>query len=855
LIKVLKIITLALFISGVLYSCSQYKNTFVSRNFHNVTARYNAYFLAREKMKEVEFKIYQASKDDYNKVLPVFPFIQDATKTTIKPDLDDVIKKAALINEKHKNSNWIDDGFVIIGKSDFYKGEYPSAIDFFKYVNTISKDPIPRHAALILLLRTFITMEDYDNAELVIDYLKKETPEKNNLRDLSLTKAFYYQKLEAYDKALENLNVAIPLIRKGDQKARIHFIMGQINQMSGNDADAYYHYRSTLKNNPTYELSFYSRLFLAQVTELEKSTDKRKIQRYFKKLLKDKKNEEYKDKIYYEMAMFEMKQQNVDKGIGFFEKSIAASLNNNAQKGRAYLKLGEIYYDQEKFELSKFYYDSTVANWDKKDKNYKPIAARQKILEEFVKQYRIVVREDSLQKLVKDTTGLSKYIDNVIARQEKEKKDKEEREMKAKNDKNKAAGNTGPAISANAAWYFGNASAVAQGKGEFLKKWGPRKLEDNWRRSTKEVVMTKDEEQEETVSKPVVTENKEEIEAKARKALKQKMYSDLPFTAGQMAASNKRYEDALYELGKIYNLKLNEKHNATESFETFLAKFYPSEKTPEVLYFLYLLFSEKKDGKADTYKTKILNEFPRSLYAKILKNPNYLSESKVSNKKAAEKYKQAYEAYQQEQYLFADTLLKLLQIEFPETDIEDKIAFLEILITGKTKNALVYKKELESFIAGYPESPLIAKAQELLKVSEQFIKNRTTAGDSIQTNEVKFSKDLIKPHYCVFMFIKGKIMPEKVQKEFNDYNKKIKETSLTTEISNLNDTSLFIVVKTFSGKFTSENYLLDLTEKKSFLSNYGYTNYKAFIITKDNYQLLIQSKNINSYLEFFKENY
>jgi tetratricopeptide (TPR) repeat protein len=855
LVKLLKIIIVTFSISGILYSCSQHKNTFVSKNFHNTTAHYNAYFLAREKMKEVEFKINQSSVDDYNKVLPVFPVIQDATKTSIKPNLDDVIKKAALINEKHKNSNWLDDSFVIIGKSELYKGEFPSAIEFFKYVNTISKDPVPRHAALILLMRTFIVMEDYDNASLVIDYLKKETPDKNNLRDLSLTQAYYYQKLEDYDKALENLNVALPLIKKGDQKARVHFIVGQINQMSGNDADAYHHYRSTLKNNPTYELSFYSRLFLAQVTELEKSTDKKKIMRYFKKLLKDKKNEEYKDKIYYEMAMFEMKQKNVKKGIELFKKSIVASTNNNAQKGRAYLKLGEIYYDEEDFQLSKLYYDSTVAMWDKKDKNYKPISSRQKILEEFVKQFQIVKREDSLQKLVKDTTGLSKYIDNIIARQEKEKKDKEERAIKAKNDKNKAVANTGPAISANSQWYFGNASAVSQGKGEFLKKWGNRKLEDNWRRSTKEVALGKEEEKVETVTAPIVKENKDEADAKARNAAKQKMYSDLPFTAEQFAASNKRYEEALYELGKIYNLKLNEKNNAIGSFENFLIKFYPSEKTPEVLYFLYLLFNERSDGKAATYRAKILNEFPRSLYAKILKNPNYLSESKITNKKAAEKYKQAYEAYQQEQFLYADTLLKLIKIEFPDNDIEDKITFLGILITGKTKNAIIYKSELESFISGFPDSKLVSRAKELLKVSQEFITNRTSAGDSIKTNEVRFSKDLIKPHYCVFLFSKEKVTPEKVLKEFNDYNSATKATGITTEISNFSDTSFFIVLKTFTGKFTSENYMLDLTEKKSFLSNYSYTNYKAFIITKDNYKLLIQSKNINSYLDFFKENY
>jgi hypothetical protein len=105
------------------------------------------------------------------------------------------------------------------------------------------------------------------------------------------------------------------------------------------------------------------------------------------------------------------------------------------------------------------------------------------------------------------------------------------------------------------------------------------------------------------------------------------------------------------------------------------------------------------------------------------------------------------------------------------------------------------------------------------------------------------------------MLSKNRITPENAMKDFNNYNKATKAAGITTGLAYINDTLFFIVLKTFSGKFTSENYLIDLTEKKSFLEKSGYSNYKGFIITKDNYQLLIQSKNINSYLEFFKENY
>jgi tetratricopeptide (TPR) repeat protein len=815
-------------------------------------------------MKEIDQQIIKESMDDYNKILPVYPVIKESTKSAIKPGLDEVIKKAALINEKHKNSQWLDDSYVIIGKSNMYKGEYPDAVEFFKYVNTISKDPVPRHAAIILLLRTFIAMEDYENASLVSDYMKKETPNKKNLKDLYLAQALYHQIFEDYDKALVNLNAAFPLIKKGEQKARVSFIIGQINQLKNKDKEAFNHYRITLKNNPTYELSFYSRLNLAQVTELSRSNDRKRIQRYFKKLLKDKKNEEYKDKIYYEMAMFEIKQENMSKGISFLEKSLRANSANTFQKGRSYLKLGEIYYDKENFQLSKYYYDSTIAVWDKKEKDYKKIASRQKILAEFVKQLTIIQREDSLQRLAKmDTASLNKLITNMIVKEEEAAQKEKERQEKIKEDKLNQATQAAaivPSTNPNSkGWYFTNAIAYNQGKSDFLKNWGKRKLEDNWRRSAKESTESKDvQEKPEPVTKAIVEKPDESKKAMARSLEKQKRLRDLPNTPELLVASEKKVEEAMYELGKIYNLKLNEKKNAIKTFEKFVDRFPQSEHTAEVLYFLYLIYKDYKDPKADLYKDKLLQEFPRSLYAKILINPNYLNESKVSNKIAAEKYKQAYELYKNKLYIDADAVLKATKAEIPESDIDDKFELLRIIISGKTKSALIYKNELDEFIKNFPTSLLIPKAQELLKTSKDYISQRVGKGDSIKTNEVRYFKDIIKLHYCTFAFPKGKVSSDALLKDFKSYNKKIwqpGDAELQTEFKPLNDTLDLIVVKTFSGKFSSENYLIDILEKKSFISKYSFIDYKGFIISKENYQLLIESKNINSYLKFFKENY
>ena len=64
--------------------------------------------------------------------------------------------------------------------------------------------------------------------------------------------------------------------------------------------------------NPEYEVDFYARLYLAQVTEISRSKSVNAALKSFRKLLKDSKNKEFKDKIYYEMGVFELKQKNLD---------------------------------------------------------------------------------------------------------------------------------------------------------------------------------------------------------------------------------------------------------------------------------------------------------------------------------------------------------------------------------------------------------------------------------------------------------------------------------------------------------------------------------------------------------------
>ena len=321
----------------VLGACASHKKNFFSKTYHNTTAKYNAYYIANEDIREVEMAIATSHKNDYNKILGVFYDIDSSTINGVRAQIDDAIVKASLSIQRHENSNWVYPSYFLVGKARYYGGEFEDAITTFKFNIKHSEDKDIRHQSSVALMRTFIDYNEHNNAVAVADYIRKENLNNENMRDFLLTKAYLFQIREDYDNMVRNLSQAVEVEPKNKNKARYFFILGQVYQHLGFEGEAYNNYKKCLKSNPEYELSFYAKLNLAQVTKLDQKVDLKKIRGYFKKLLKDDKNRDFVDRIYYEMANFEIKHNDPDLAVEYLKSSISASENNPRQKGYAYL--------------------------------------------------------------------------------------------------------------------------------------------------------------------------------------------------------------------------------------------------------------------------------------------------------------------------------------------------------------------------------------------------------------------------------------------------------------------------------------------------------------------------------------
>ncbi|NVO30840.1 type IX secretion system periplasmic lipoprotein PorW/SprE [Hymenobacter lapidiphilus] len=747
------------------------RRSLVGRTYDNVVARDNAYFLAREKMREVEAKLNTERVNDYNRVLPLFPVIDQPTATRLTADMDDIIKKASIPVQYRPGSDWTDDSYLLIGQARYYKGEFEDAAKTFKYVNSTGKDLNARHEALVWLMRTFLALNELDNVAAVSNILDKEAGTERNARALFLTRAEYYQRVNEPLLAIENLEKAIPYIEEKNEQSRTRYVLAQLYQAQGDDKKAYAELNQILKKNPPYELDFYSKLMLGQVSDLNLN-DRARLEKYFAKLLKDPNNKEYTDKIYYEMGRFEYRQQRFPAALTLLEKSVRVPKGSPAQKAYTHLLQGRIYYENlQRYRLAAAYYDSTVQAMPKANPAYEAVAERAGILQDFATQLTIVETQDSLQALARLgpdelTTRLTTYAeaelaerqrqaDLLAARQAKELERQQAQQQTAVglapgrdlqpgiNSEDFLASNTG------GKWYFDNPTALSTARGDFIRRWGDRPLQDNWRTVTQ------------ASSSPVTpqggsvpvsiagnsstavngtglnpgspTEPAADPQAQLRDLVSQ-YRQNVPLTPAQLTASDNQTQEALYQLGSIYNQQLREPEKAVETYETQLRRYPQGPHTPETLYILYLIKKESDATQAEQYAARLRQAYPNSSYARLVADPDYLRRTSVANAKVAVLVDSAFAAYKRQDFKKAGTTLDQAKKEYPETDLNDQVAYLGALVSVRTQPPPTARAAVEKFYKDYPQSPLAAKASTLLETYQKYDQGQI-AGAMASTTE------------------------------------------------------------------------------------------------------------------------
>jgi tetratricopeptide (TPR) repeat protein len=688
----------------LLASCSQNSNKRSSIAWHNFNSKYNAYLQAKDNLKIAELELYKQYKDNYTEILPILVPLDSTTAKSVATQLDAVIKKASLIAEKHQNSKYIGDSYNLIGIARLYKGDFVNAIETFKYVNSEATKENQKHEAMIHLMRAYTEAGDENTALRVAEVLKEQNLNKKNQKDFYLTKAQVHQRTKEYKLATAILEEAFPLMKRGEQTARVHFAAGQMYEKLEDTRNASKHYNAVLKNNPAYDLAFYANLNKMMFSPGAS------LQQTFTKLSKDRKNIDLLDKLYYSMALIEEKNGDLPKAISYLQKAAKANGQGTKNVASAYLKLGDInYYRLQNYENSKAYYDSALVLLPPNSVEFEKIADRKRALDDFSVQNKIIKTEDSLQKMaLMGTEELDLYLnDNIKKTLEKEKKELEAAQKASKVNQPVAA--TLPGGNPNSVWYLYNENSLMAGRIEFTQRWGQRKLEDDWRRSVKSNFNFDNATPKENIADSTAVADQETDENKIE-SIKKSIIAKIPKSENELKLSKLRKEEALFNVGKIYKLYLLENQNSIETFEKLLVLNPKSDFAAEAMYYLVLL--NEGGTKQDYWKIELEKGYPNSYFTRRIKrgNDNLSSNEEMMAKEA---YQKAYSFYDNNNTTEALTLVDESLKIYAGSQLEDKFSFLRILLYSKLQSKEKYELALNEFLLSHTKSSLLPLAKEM----------------------------------------------------------------------------------------------------------------------------------------------
>ncbi len=702
-----------------LAACSQYNDAPASRAFHNLTARYNALLQAREQLGEAEKLLFRNRQDNYAQPLPVLPPLDSVAAQAAATQLDAALKKASLVAERHQNSKWLDDAYLLIGQVRMYRGDFKNAIETFKYINSTSADDPIRQAALVGLMRAYVETEDYASGLRVADLLRTLPLSRDHTRDYYLTKALLHQRRGEAATAAALVEEALPLLPKGERKARLLYAQGQLYDALGKSDKAATSYAAVLGNRPSYDLAFY-----ADLNRLLNGTGEEKAFN-FARMLDDRKNVDLKDRIYYAMATKELGRNNPRQASEYLRLSAQHAAGKPEQLAYTYLKLAELSYDPlRQYEAAAAYYDSTVALLPPTIPDYPRVAERQKVLREFAKHQATLRTEDSLQRLARmNPAELDKFLEKIILDQRQREADEVARAQRIAaqaQQESQLTASTNAAFGGNGQtglWYFYNANALSQGKQEFQRRWGNRPLEDNWRRSSKENTFADASSSNTGQTGTTTAATVVPTMGDGLKAEKDKLLAQIPFGTQAFASSKQRQEEALFQVGKIYQLNLRENEQAARTFTQLLADFPQTQHEPEALYLLALAH-EGTPQQAD-FRQKLIQKYPDSYFARLITRGNEGPLTAGAQSAAQRLYTEAYTLYGEGRYDDAQTRVEQGLRDYPGNALEDKFALLRSMLLGKLQGPGPYQQALTKFIQDYPASPLIAMAREMLASATQ----------------------------------------------------------------------------------------------------------------------------------------
>lgn len=746
----------------MLTSCSTKKNTAATRNYQAFITRYNIHYNGDTHYKETLEEMESKYEDDYTRLLfthpaearaedkvpqPTGDFTRSIEKAQKAIQLRSIKKKPARKAGKSSDpaykawmkrdeyNPFLHNSWMMMGRSQFMNGDFSGAAATFFYISRhFTWLPTTVTEARLWQARSYIAMGWLFEAEMIITRIKADELTNKTLRSLyNSTYADFMIRSHDYKGAVPYLEQAAKLA-SGAQKVRLNFLLGQVSSLAGDKALAYKAFgKAGSSSSATYRTKFNARI---KQSEVYTGSDIEPEVKALKRMVRYDRNKEYLDQVYYAIGNLYLSRKDTVNAIANYRLAAEKSTRNGIEKAISQVTLGSLYYDRHEYDLAQPCYSEAIPQLPENYPDYKTLKRRSDILDELAVYSQNVTLQDSLLKLSYMTheeqlAVIEKLIEELKKREKEEAEAAAREEFMASQPQGNLLNNKAPttfSMNSDGAWYFYNPSTVQAGKTEFQRRWGNRKLEDDWRRRNK-AAFSFDEFGDQTDSNDEETEDNntpdnEEITPVDEETAKRESdphypeyyLKQIPADSMSRAISNDVIQEGLYNMGVILKDKMEDYTAARDEFDRLLSRYPDNIYRLDTYFNLYLMAARQGDSAtAEHYRQLILSDFPESPQGVALQDPDYIENLKLMDQRQEAMYETAFQAYVDNDNETVHKAYEEMSGQFPMSNLMPKFMFLHALAYVTDKEPEKFKAVLTEMLERYPGTDVAPYASAWLK--------------------------------------------------------------------------------------------------------------------------------------------
>lgn len=769
-------------LATLVVACSPKKNNAATRKYQEFITRYNIYYNGDKHYTETLADMESKYEDDYSRLVLMHPiqakgqeglpqpsgdFNRSIEKAQKAIQLRSIKKKPAKKSGKSRDPEYkawmkreeynpfLHNVWLMMGRSQFYNGDFLGAASTFFY---ISKHfpwlPKTVTEAKIMQAMSYISMDWQFEAEMILTRIKHDDLTTNRLRRLyNFAYADFYIHAANYEEAVPFLVEAVKGA-KGAQKTRLNFLLGQVYQRLGRNAEAYKAFAAAGSSaSTTYRTKFNARIKQSEVFAGDNIEQEVKALR---RMTRYDRNKDYLDQIYYAIGNLYLSRGDTVSAIENYEIANEKSTRNGIDKAMNQLILGGLYFGMRNYEKAQPNYAEAVPLLPSSYPDLENIKRRSDVLDELAVYSQNVNLQDSLLRLAAMSPAerdavIEKLIKEFVEKEKKEAEEARRQDYLAEQaaNGNKLEDNNTPSFTINSdnSWYFYNTATKNAGKTEFQKRWGSRKLEDDWRRRNKTSFNTSDfdsaqadesdEEnpdgtEDENVEPEMTEEEKEKEERKNDPHFPEYYLAQIPQTDEEKATSHDVIQEGLYNMGVILKDKLEDYDASQAEFDRLLADYPDNTYRLDVYYNLYLMYLRMgRAEEAEHYRRLILGDFADSKYGIALKDRNYVDKLRDMDAIQQQLYDSAFNAYMENRNSDVHLIYEKMNEEYPLSKLMPKFMFLHALAYVTEKKNDEFNTTLRELLERYPDTDITPFASAWLKGMAQG-RQLQTAGSNMR---------------------------------------------------------------------------------------------------------------------------